>query len=86
MIASGVTHGFRPYQYSASNRGVGGWNTFWKVDFHTLEANVVSVVDEAGSRITSELEAAKRDGKLKLEVELVFGSQKRFKPLEWLER
>ena len=86
VFSSGRTHDFRPGRYYASHRSVGGRKTFWKVDFHSLETSFVLMLDEAGSQITSDLEVVKRDGKLDLEVELVFGIQKRVEAMEWLDQ
>ena len=86
MCASGKLHGFRAGQYYASHRSVGGQKTFWKVDFHTLEAIFVSAVDAEGSPVTSDMEVVQRDGQVNLEVELVFGKQKKAEAFEWLDR
>ena len=44
------------------------------------------MLDEEGSPITSDLEVMKRDGKLNLEVELVFGIRKRVEAMQWLDQ
>ena len=81
VCASGKLHGFRLGQYYASHRSVGGRKTFWKVDFHTLEASVWSVLDLAGSLVTSDIEVTpNRQGTS--EVELLFGTWKKAQALE----
>lgn len=49
-------------------------------------ANVVSVVDAAGSPVPIVMQFGLRNGLLHLEVELLFGMQNKFGSLQWLDQ
>ena len=86
VCASGRLQCFRARQYCTSRQSVGGRNTFWKVEFHTLEAIVVFAGDAKGSPVRDDMEFVQRDGQVNLEIEHVFSKQKKAETFVWLDR
>ena len=85
VLGSGNVEGFRAGCYYASHRSHGGRKTLWKVDFHTLEMQQVSIPNSLGSPITSDVDvsySAEVNGPL---VNLSFGSKKQVTHFEWLD-
>lgn len=56
------------------------------MDFHTLWAAVVSVVDAEGSPVTSDMKVILPGSQEKSEFELVFGAQKAAQAFKWLSQ